>query len=239
MKTCRKGLTNLCYIALLLSINGCAFTRSVVPTGVYADELMTVEPGITSAPQVLQDSTITPEVALEENAAMQTAQTSVSVHYTINDYVRNMAQDLIANMEQVSPTTPVGITDFAWLDSQLYQSNVLALQMSEGFKHHFHQFRIPVVEFGATGFIRVTGQGNFYLSRDHTDLNIDVPMEYILTGTLAMHIDGVFINARVVDVTSKHIVASAQALIPAHIANAVSMPYENVIAEHLQLLSSQ
>jgi len=82
----------------------------------------------------------------------------------------------------------------------------------------------------------VTSQGDFYLSRDHEDLNIDVPMDYILTGTFALHHGGVLINARVIDVSSKHIVASAQSLIPEHIANAVMGSYENVIGEHLDLL---
>ncbi|MDG1121188.1 MAG: FlgO family outer membrane protein [Glaciecola sp.] len=230
----------------VVTLSGCVLTQGPsIPVGRYADD----------AP--LSSDTDAPEkypadIHMDAEDPLAEAHTIAEVDvladlpvaakkpdallYTINDYVRNLTQDLVANMENITPQTPLGVTHFAWLDSDLNQSNVMALQMAEGFKHEFHQYRIPVVDFKSTGFIRVTSQGDFYLSRDHEDLNIDVPMDYILTGTFALHHGGVLINARVIDVSSKHIVASAQSLIPEHIANAVMGSYENVIGEHLDLL---
>lgn len=211
------ALNVVCVVALL---PGCTLLPSnSIPAGLYADDY--------------------PVDTHTENNQISNNETSSSptpLLYTINDYVRNLTQDLVANMEQITSLTPLGITHFAWLDSDLHQSNVMALQMAEGFKHEFHQYRIPVVDFKSTGFIRITVQGDFYLSRDHDDLNFDVPMDYILTGTFASHRGGVLINARVIDVSTKQIVASAQSLIPAHIASAVMASYENVIGEHFELL---
>lgn len=219
------ALNVVCVVALL---SGCTLLPSnSIPAGLYADDY----PVDTNA-----DTHADTHTENNQTSNNETSSSPTPLLYTINDYVRNLTQDLVANMEQITSLTPLGITHFAWLDSDLHQSNVMALQMAEGFKHEFHQYRIPVVDFKSTGFIRVTAQGDFYLSRDHDDLNFDVPMDYILTGTFALHRGGVLINARVIDVSTKHIVASAQSLIPAHIASAVMVSYENVIGEHFELL---
>lgn len=244
------------FSAVALSVSllmGCQLTQThSVPSGQYADD----EPNRIQAHQApktalqqfisgfaIKDDAPVQEVPANTESDSNTIPAEIAGNlpedpllYTVNDYVRNISQDLIANMENISPKTPMGITHFAWLDSDLNQSNIMALQMAESFKHEFHQYRIPIVDFKSTGFIRVTDQGDFYLSRNHKDLNIDIPMDYILTGTFAMHHGGVLINARVIDVETKHIVASAQSLIPEHIANAVMVSYENVIGEHLHML---
>jgi TolB-like protein len=257
----KKSLTRILPLSLkcsffaisVASLTGCILTQEPsIPIGRYADDVpLEALVSSKSDPAHSEHSSefseeftdeVFDEFATEVSAEEPTGQIDIEADthtpllYTINDYVRNLTQDLVANMENITSLTPMGITHFAWLDSDLNQSNIMALQMAEGFKHEFHQYRIPVVDFKSTGFIRVTAQGDFYLSRDHEDLNIDVPMDYILTGTFALHHGGVLINARILDVSTKHIVASAQSLIPEHIANAVMVSYENVIGEHLGLL---
>ena len=48
----------------------------------------------------------------------------------VGDYVKALTQDLIANMEYVTNKTPVGVTHFALLDSDLQQTNLLGQQMA-------------------------------------------------------------------------------------------------------------
>ncbi|QJR82224.1 hypothetical protein CA267_016440 [Alteromonas pelagimontana] len=139
----------------------------------------------------------------------------------ISDYVKNLAQDLIANMEQVSEQTPVAITTFALLDSDLQQTNLLGQQMSESFMHELHKFRIPVVDFKATTYIRVTESGDFLLSRDYLELNNELPVEYVLTGTLAKHQGGVMVNARILGLENRRVMASAQTFIPFYVVDAL------------------
>ena len=63
--------------------------------------------------------------------------------------------------------------------------------------------------------------GDFALSRDYLELKANLPVEYVLTGTLARHQGGVMVNARVVGVTSRAVVATAQSLIPHHVVDAI------------------
>jgi TolB-like protein len=139
----------------------------------------------------------------------------------VGDYVRNMAQDLVSNMEFVSERTPVAVTHFSLIDSDLKQTNLLGKQMAESFVHEFHKFRMPVVEYKATQFIRVTDVGDFVLSRDFLDLKSSTPIEYVLTGTMTKHQGGYIVNARMLGMQSNVIVASAQSFIPFYIVDAL------------------
>ncbi|HBL19869.1 MAG TPA: hypothetical protein DDZ29_03315, partial [Alteromonas mediterranea] len=89
----------------------------------------------------------------------------------IGDYVKNMAQDLIANMEYVNNKTPIGVTHFALLDTDLQKTDLLGRQMAESFVHELHKFRVPVIDFKATEYIRITDDGDFVLSRDYLELS--------------------------------------------------------------------
>nr|WP_308428291.1 FlgO family outer membrane protein [Alteromonas halophila] len=139
----------------------------------------------------------------------------------VGDYVKNLAQDLIANMEYVSDKTPVGVTHFALLDSDLQQTNLLGRQMAESFMHELHKFRIPVIDFKATDYIRITEQGDYVLSRDYLELNSSLPIEYVLTGTMTKHQGGVLVNARILGMESRAVVASAQTLVPFYVVDAL------------------
>ncbi|MFT6269676.1 MAG: TolB-like protein [Alphaproteobacteria bacterium] len=139
----------------------------------------------------------------------------------VGDYVRNMAQDLVSNMEYVSERTPVAVTHFSLIDSDLKQTNLLGQQMAESFVHEFHKFRMPVVEFKATQFIRVTDLGDFVMSRDFLDLKNSTPIQYVLTGTMTKHQGGFIVNARMLGMQSNVVVASAQSFIPFYIVDAL------------------
>lgn len=139
----------------------------------------------------------------------------------VGDYVRNMAQDLVSNMEFVSERTPVAVTHFSLIDSDLKQTNLLGQQMAESFVHEFHKFRMPVVEYKATQYIRVTEMGDFVLSRDFLDLKNNTPIQYVLTGTMTKHQGGFIVNARMLGMQSNVVVASAQSFIPFYIVDAL------------------
>ncbi|MDX2367782.1 MAG: FlgO family outer membrane protein, partial [Colwellia sp.] len=64
-------------------------------------------------------------------------------------------------------------------------------------------------------------EGDFISSRDFNDLSSNIPIRYIVTGNLVKHQGGYLVNARVVGITSKAVVASAQSFIPAHVAKAL------------------
>ncbi|MDF2178046.1 FlgO family outer membrane protein [Aliiglaciecola sp. CAU 1673] len=139
----------------------------------------------------------------------------------VGSYVQNMTQDLISNMEYVSDQTPIGVTHFALLDSDLQQTNLLGYQLAESFMHELHKFRIPVLDYKSTEYVRVTEDGDFVLSRDFLELKERVPMDYVLTGTLTRHQGGYLVNARVLGMRTKAVVATAQTLIPFYVVDAL------------------
>ncbi len=154
-------------------------------------------------------------------SSLQGAYKGRPLTHHIGDYVRMMTQNLVANMDEVSQRTPIGVTHFSLLDSDLQQTNLLAQQMAESFIHEIHQFRIPVIDFKATNYIRVTEEGDFILSRDYLELARDSNVDFVLTGTLAKHQGGYMVNARIIGMQSRAVVATAQQLVPFYVADAV------------------
>ena len=175
-------------------------------------------PTVNNKPKVDSFGALGEEATYTSNRALYRGQ-NLTKH--VGDYVQNMAQDLISNMEYLTDKTPVGVTNFALIDSDLQKTNLLGYQLSESFMHELHKFRIPVIDFKATQYIRVTEQGDFLLSRDFLELKNKVSIEYILTGTMTKHQGGYLVNARILGMESKAVVASAQMMIPFYIADAL------------------
>lgn len=136
----------------------------------------------------------------------------------ITHYVRGLMHDLVENLTEVTSQTPVGVTSFVYVDSDLQTTSLLGNQISESFMHEIHQFGIPVVDYKLMDNLQITDEGDFIYSRDYTKLSASVEIDYILTGTLAKHVGGYLLNARIIDIQTKSIVSSAQGFVPEHIA---------------------
>ncbi|AEP30354.1 FlgO family outer membrane protein [Brumicola nitratireducens] len=138
--------------------------------------------------------------------------------HNINHYAQGLMQDLVANLQYVNATTPVAVVSFVMLDSDYNQANLLGVQLAESLIHEVHKFGIPVIDFKATGFIRITEQGDFAFSKDYQDFSGDLPARYVIGGTMSKLQHGYLVNARIVGFNSKAVVASAQSFIPNEIA---------------------
>jgi len=140
---------------------------------------------------------------------------------TINYYVRGLMQDLVGNLQYVNASTPVAVASFLLLDSDYSEASLLGNQISESLMHEIHKFGIPVIDYKTTDKIRVTEQGDLAFSRDYKVLSNDLPIRYIVVGTLVKHQGGYLVNARIVGAKSKAVVASAQSFIPAEVSGAI------------------
>ncbi|MEP8020675.1 FlgO family outer membrane protein, partial [Vibrio parahaemolyticus] len=109
---------------------------------------------------------------------------------------------------------PIAITSFVDLQN-MDATNWLGNSVSEGFIHQFQRRGFKVVDFKTTGSIQVTQQGDFALSRDWQDLAQEQQIQYVLTGTMLRQEGGVLVNARVVGMQSRVVVATAQGFLPA------------------------
>ncbi|MGQ8364017.1 FlgO family outer membrane protein [Glaciecola sp. 1036] len=181
---------------------------------------------------------------LKPNVISQTPGAYKSTPYVnhVGDYVRDMAQDLVSTMEYVTERTPVAVTNFVLIDSDLRETNLLGQQMAESFVHEFHKFRMPVVEYKATQFIRITETGDYILSRDYLELNNSTPIRYVLTGTMTKHQGGYIINAKMLGMESKVVVASAQTFIPFYVVDALlpsSSSRQNDVVDGVRIIRGE
>ena len=139
----------------------------------------------------------------------------------INYYVRGLMHELVGNMQYVNATTPIAVTSFVFLDSDYEQADLVGRQLSESFIHEVHKFGIPVLDFKTTDYVRVSPTGDFILSKDYLELTGELPIKYVVAGTLVKHLAGYMVNARIIGLQSKAVVASAQGFLPASVINSL------------------
>jgi len=134
--------------------------------------------------------------------------------HTMDFFVESLAEELILSNTSVSARTPIAVTSFVDLQN-MDTTNWLGNSVSEGFIHQFQRRGFKVVDFKTTGSIRVTQQGDFAFSRDWKELAEEQDVKYVLTGTMLRQDGGVLVNARVVGMQTRVVVATAQGFLPA------------------------
>mgnify|MGYP005989842723 CR=1 FL=1 len=139
----------------------------------------------------------------------------------INYYVRGLMQDLVSNLQYVSSKTPMAVTSFVFLDGSYEHADLVGKQVSESFIHEVHKYGIPVVDFKSTDYLRVSPNGDFVLSQDFLDLDGNLPIKYVITGTMVKHVSGYLINARVIGLKSKAVVGTAQGFLPSKVVKSL------------------
>ncbi|MBL0711677.1 MAG: hypothetical protein JJV99_11795, partial [Colwellia sp.] len=121
---------------------------------------------------------------------------------------------LIENMKYVTEKTPIAVTSFVNLDSNLQTTSIFGNQLAESFMNELQEFGLSVVDFKHTGAVHVTPDGDFSFSRNGNELGRYPSIEYVLSGTLTYNARGVIVNARITGTESKIVVASAKGFIP-------------------------
>lgn len=134
--------------------------------------------------------------------------------HTMDFFVESLTEELILSNTSVSARSPIAITSFVDLQN-MDTTNWLGNSVSEGFIHQFQRRGFKVVDFKATGSIRVTQEGDFAFSRDWKELAREQDVKYVLTGTMLRQEGGVLVNARVVGMQTRIVVATTQGFLPA------------------------
>lgn len=140
---------------------------------------------------------------------------------TANEYSRALVHELMSGQRQLEEGGMIGVTDFAFVDTGLDQGSVLSNHMSEAMIYDLHKFGVPVLDYKATDFIRVTPTGDFALSRDFTELSGELPIRYVVTGTMTAHKQGVLVNARLIHISTKQVIAAARTFMPQPVVQAI------------------
>lgn len=187
------------------------YTENVAASAIFSDEFNSI-----LAAKEYKHALLSGSNGLVQNDVTQSESTN-----NINFYVRGLMQDMIANLQYVNQTTPIAVTSFVLLNSDFHKTNLLGNQIAESLIHEIHKFGIPIIDYKTTDYIRVTEQGDFTFSRDYQELKGGLPIRYVVSGTLVKHRGGYLVNARVIGVESKAVVATAQSFIPEHVASAI------------------
>ncbi|GLX77670.1 hypothetical protein tinsulaeT_10100 [Thalassotalea insulae] len=133
--------------------------------------------------------------------------------HAINDVVKGLAYQMLETSSFVNPQTPIAVTSFVDL-KDLESTNWLGNQLSENFIHELQRHGLIVVDFKTTGHIRVTKDGDYVFTRDWKELPERQIIDYVVTGTMTKQDDGIMVNARMIGMQSRVVVASAQSFIP-------------------------
>ncbi|MCJ8320770.1 MAG: FlgO family outer membrane protein [Colwellia sp.] len=134
--------------------------------------------------------------------------------HAINDVVKGLAYQMLESSSFVTTETPVAVASFVDL-KDLESTNWLGNQLAESFIHELQRHGLIVVDFKTTGHIRVTSEGDYVFSRDWKELPERQIIDYVVTGTMIEQKGGILVNARMIGIKSKVVVASSQSFIPA------------------------
>jgi len=213
-------------LALLVGLGGCTSVRQADQVTVIDDNLALSMPKTTPRGR--------PDTAFHSpSKAQQGALTSLSPGYaswyntysginsgqpvsralSLHSVVKGMADQLLASELNHGKNLPVAITSLANLDD-LNNTNWLGQTVSESFIHELQIRHVPVIDYKVTGTIKVMNGGDFVMSRNWQELNKQVPVSRVLTGTMSRTDEGVMLNARIIDMNSGLVEASAVGFVP-------------------------
>ncbi len=133
--------------------------------------------------------------------------------HAINDVVKGLAYQMLTSSSFVNTKTPVAVASFVNL-KDLESTNWLGNQLAESFVHELQRHGLVVIDYKTTGHIRVTKQGDYVFSRDWQELPERQIIDYVVSGTMVEQENGILVNARMIGIQSKVIVATAQSFIP-------------------------
>jgi len=138
-----------------------------------------------------------------------------SIHFkALNDYTQQMAMDLKKDLQNIHMKGPIAVASFVYHDKTLRQTNQVGNDISEFFINDLQKLGIPVSEHNLAEYFERTDKGDFVLSRQQTEILENSDAAYVLTGTMMKVGHGLMINARIIDLDNKHIVATSSKVLP-------------------------
>lgn len=149
--------------------------------------------------------------------------------HAISDVVKGLAFQMLESSSFVNAKTPIAVASFVNL-KDLESTNWLGNQIAENFVHELQRHGLIIVDFKTTGHIRVTADGDYVFSRDWKELPERQIIDYVVTGTMVEQKGGVMVNARMIGMQSRVVVATAQSFIPAWVIGEEMTHQENINA---------
>lgn len=143
----------------------------------------------------------------------------------VEDYAAQLAMELVKNGNGLDSRAMIGVSSFVRLDESLQNTTVLGNQLAEYSISEIQQFGLNVIDYKLMPAIMVKRNGDLAFSRDVSELSSKSGLNHILSGTLIEKRNGVFVNARIIEVESNRVIATASVLIPNFVINTTQMQF--------------
>lgn len=143
-------------------------------------------------------------------------------HKFLNDYAEQITMTLMAKAKSLDTNTTLGVASFVSLNHNLQTTSVLGNQLAESFMNEIQTYGISVVDFKAMDGIEVAPNGDLVFKRKH---HKDADMNYVLSGTMQQNQQGIQVNARIINLHDRVVVASAKGFIPHFIVSQLTPDY--------------
>ena len=135
-----------------------------------------------------------------------------TTHYTLNDAILSLANQLSKNNTlTIDDSGTITITSFVDL-SQLNKTSQFGRVLAESLFSELFIRGFKVSDFRGQNAIAINSSGEFYITRNITRLQSEVPNTYVLVGTYSKIDQSVMINARILDNKTGKIVTSARVI---------------------------
>ena len=135
-----------------------------------------------------------------------------SVNLTLDDAIISLSNQLAKNNKLSSRDTgTITVSAFVDLDN-LNKTSQFGRVVAESLFSELFVRGFNVTDFRGQNAISINENGEFYITRDVTKLQSEVPNTYIVVGTYSKVDENVVINARIIDNRTGKIVSSARTL---------------------------
>lgn len=133
---------------------------------------------------------------------------------TLNQVSTFLANQLANNrdIKNVSDSR-IAVASFVNINN-LDETNKLGMELAENLMHEMHVRGFGVVDFKTREALKVKANGDFVFSRDINELKKQYNIHYFLSGTISRNVDGVVINARLVQADTSLVASTAQGFLP-------------------------
>ncbi|CCQ10726.1 hypothetical protein PALB_15930 [Pseudoalteromonas luteoviolacea B = ATCC 29581] len=143
-------------------------------------------------------------------------------HKLLNHYVEQLALSLSDTL--VSSETPtIAVSSFVELNQSLQTTNQLGNQLSEGLMLAMQQFGFMTVDYKVMDNIKIGRRGDYSFSRSVDELNHELTADHVLSGSLIYRPQGVEVQARIVNLRSKALAASARTVVPYYVLQDIQL----------------
>ncbi len=132
----------------------------------------------------------------------------------LSEYIEQMANNMRDDIATTRLNRPIAVAAFVNLNSDLKDTNQLGVQIAEHFINELQTIGLPVSDSNVVPGFTINDDGNFTHNLHFEELISNEKAGYVLTGTMINNKSGIIINARIISLESKVVVASSSKLLP-------------------------